>query len=260
VKDALGSVQSVLVLGGGSDIAMATLRELVRGRTTTIALAGRDPASLEPVAKELRDAARDHSGDVPITVEAVAFDANATETHEAFVADVFDRFGDFDLVLIAFGVYGTQEAADRDRQLALEISRANYLGTVSVTLPIVDRLREQGHGTIAVLSSVAGERARKSNYTYGASKAGIDAYFQGLGDALVGSGVSVMIVRPGFVHTKMTHGLDPAPLSTTPEAVAEAIVHGLARGSEIVWVPPQLRWVMSVLRHLPRPIFRRLPL
>jgi decaprenylphospho-beta-D-erythro-pentofuranosid-2-ulose 2-reductase len=260
MKDALGSVQSVLVLGGGSDIALATMRELVQHRATTIVLAARHPEALETTVKELHEAAATGSGGMPVTVEAVAFDALATETHETFVEDVFDRFGDFDLVLVAFGVYGNQETADRDHRLALDMARTNYLGAVSVAPPLADRLRTQGHGTIVLLSSVAGERARKSNYTYGATKAGVDAFFQGLGDSLAGTGVSVMIVRPGFVHTKMTQGLTPAPLSTTPEAVAEAIVDGLARGDEVVWVPRVLRWVMAALRHLPRALFRRLPL
>jgi decaprenylphospho-beta-D-erythro-pentofuranosid-2-ulose 2-reductase len=106
---------------------------------------------------------------------------------------------------------------------------------------------------------VAGERVRKANFIYGSSKAGMDGFYQGLGDSLVGSGVRVMIVRPGFVKTKMTEGMEAAPLSTTPEAVADAIQRGLARGAEIVWVPGALRYVMSILRHVPRPIFRRLP-
>jgi decaprenylphospho-beta-D-erythro-pentofuranosid-2-ulose 2-reductase len=129
-----------------------------------------------------------------------------------------------------------------------------------VAVPVSRRLHDQGHGTIVALSSVAGERARRSNFVYGSSKAGFDAFFQGLGDALVGTGVQVMIVRPGFVHTKMTAGVEAAPLATTPEKVADAIVDGLQRGREIVWVPGVMRWVMSVLRHVPRPIFRRLPL
>ena len=150
---------------------------------------------------------------------------------------MFDRFGDFDLVLLAFGVLGDQEEAEHDGRAAVEIVEVNYLGAVSVAVPLAQRMREQGHGTIVVLSSVAGERARRSNFVYGSSKAGMDAFFQGLGDSLVGTGVQVMIVRPGFVHTKMTEGMDAAPLSTTPEAVADAIVHGLARGRETVWVP-----------------------
>jgi decaprenylphospho-beta-D-erythro-pentofuranosid-2-ulose 2-reductase len=251
MQDSLGSVQSVLVLGGGSDIALATLRLLV-GRVRTIVLAARQPASLEATVKELRSLGA-------TTVETVAFDARDTASHEALVDDVFDRFGDIDVALLAFGVLGDQQQAEREPEAAVDIARVNYLGMVSVAVPLAVRMRAQGHGTIVAMSSVAGERARRTNFVYGSSKAGMDAFFQGLGDSLVGSGVRVMIVRPGFVHTKMTEGLEPVPLSTTPEAVAEAVARGLARGSEVVWVPPALRYAMSVLRHLPRPLFRKLP-
>jgi len=208
---------------------------------------------LAPVADELRAAGA-------TTVETLAFDAHDTASHDAFVADVFDRVGDIDLALLAFGVLGDQEEAEHDGRAAVDIAAVNYVGSVSVSVPIAQRMRAQGHGTIVALSSVSGERARRSNFVYGSSKAGMDAFFQGLGDSLVGSGVRVMIVRPGFVHTKMTEGMDAAPLSTTPEAVADAIVRGLARGQETVWVPMQLRFVMSVLRHVPRPVFRKLPI
>ena len=257
MKDSLGSVQSVLVLGGGSEIALATVRELVARRATTVVLAARQPDALDAELKELRELAGARPN---VTIETVRFDADALDTHDAFVDGVFDRFGDFDVVLIAFGVLGEQSRAERDGAAAVEIARVNYLDPVGVAVPVANRLRAQGHGTIVVLSSVAGERARRSNFVYGSTKAGLDAFFQGLGDALVGTGASVMIVRPGFVHTKMTEGLDPAPLATTPEAVAEAIIRGLERGSEIVWVPPALRWVMTALRHVPRPVFRKLPL
>jgi decaprenylphospho-beta-D-erythro-pentofuranosid-2-ulose 2-reductase len=257
VKDSLGSVQSVLVLGGGSEIALATVRELVARRATTVVLAARRPDSLDAEVKELRDLA---DGRPDFTIEAVPFDADDLDKHDAFIDDAFDRYGDFDLVLLAFGVLGDQSRAERDGAAAVQIARVNYLDPVGVAVPVANRLRAQGHGTIVVLSSVAGERARRSNFVYGSTKAGLDAFFQGLGDALVDTGASVMIVRPGFVHTKMTEGIDPAPLATTPEAVAEAIVRGLERGSEIVWVPPTLRWVMTVLRHVPRPLFRKLPL
>ncbi len=253
MEDALGGVQTVLVLGGGSEIAQATLRRLVANRTRTIVLAARDPQQIAATADELRALGATR-------VETLAFDAAATETHEAFVDEVVDRVGDLDLVLVAFGVLGDQAEAERDAAAAAEVARVNYLGAVSVTVPLAAHLRAQGHGTIAVLSSVAGERARRSNFVYGSSKAGLDAFFQGLGDSLVGTGVRVLIVRPGFVHTKMTAGLDAAPLATTPDAVADAIVRGIERGSEILWVPPALRWVMSVLRHTPRAVFRKLPL
>jgi decaprenylphospho-beta-D-erythro-pentofuranosid-2-ulose 2-reductase len=251
VKDALGAVQSVLVLGGGSDIARATCLALVEHRQARVVLAARKPEGLgESVA------ALEASG--AGLVETVAFDATDFASHTGFVTDVFDRFGDFDVVLVTFGVLGDQARAEADGAAAVEIVETNFTGVVSVTVPLARRLEQQGHGTLVLLSSVAGERARRSNFVYGSSKAGVDAFYQGLGDALTGTGVRVMIVRPGFVVTKMTEGLPPAPLSTTPEAVAAAIVRGLEKGRETVWVPAALRFVMSGLRHLPRSLFRRL--
>jgi decaprenylphospho-beta-D-erythro-pentofuranosid-2-ulose 2-reductase len=253
VKDALGAVQSVLVLGGTSEIGLATARALVRGRARTVILAARDPERCAAAADGLR-------ADGAERVESVRFDARDSGSHAALVDDVFSRFGDIDLAVLAFGVLGDQEQAKRDVGRAVELIETNFTGVASASIPLAERMRAQGHGTIVLLSSVAGERARASNYVYGASKAGADAFAQGLGDSLAGSGVDVMVVRPGFVKTKMTEGLDPVPFSTTPEAVAEAIVRGLARGSHTVWEPAVLRGVMSVLRHVPRPIFRRLPL
>jgi decaprenylphospho-beta-D-erythro-pentofuranosid-2-ulose 2-reductase len=249
LKDALGSVQSVLVLGGGSDIAGALLRLLVARRTTTIGLAARDPATLAGRVLELRRAGG--------RVETLRFDADDTASHAAFVAEAFEQLGELDLVVLAFGVLG---GTDPGSDEAVQITQTNYVGAVSVLLPIADRLRQQGHGTIVVLSSVAGERVRKSNFVYGASKAALDGFAQGLGDSLAGTGVQVLIVRPGFVTTKMTEGMKPAPLSTTPEAVADAVVDGIAKGAQCVWVPSTLRWVMAGLRHVPRPLFRRLPI
>jgi decaprenylphospho-beta-D-erythro-pentofuranosid-2-ulose 2-reductase len=253
VRDGLGAVQSVLVFGGTSDIAESTLRRLVQRRTRRVVLAGRDVDRLGETAEDLR--ARGAT-----LVECVPFDALDTTTHEALVDDIFDRVGDIDLVLVAFGVLGEQADAEQRAAAAIDVARVNYLGAVSVLTPTAERLRSQGHGTLVVLSSVAGERARESNYVYGSTKAGLDAFAQGLSDRLMGTGASVMIVRPGFVHTKMTTGLKPAPLAATPDAVATAILDGLAAGRTIVWVPRTLRPVMSVLRHLPRPVFRRLAL
>ena len=130
---------------------------------------------------------------------------------------------------------------------------------MSVTVPLARRLRAQGHGSLVALSSVAGERVRRANYTYGASKAGMDAYLQGTSDALQGSGVEVIVVRPGFVHTRMTAGLRPAPLAVGPDAVADAVAVALGRGSATIWVPASVRALMWLLRQLPRPLFRRLP-
>jgi decaprenylphospho-beta-D-erythro-pentofuranosid-2-ulose 2-reductase len=253
VNDALGDAQSVLLLGGTSEIGVATARALARRRARTVVLAARDPSRCAGATEEIRTAGAER-------VESVTFDARDTASHPAFVEDVFARFGDVDLALVAFGVLGDQDEAAADSAAAVEVIETNFTGAASVMTPLARKMVDQGHGTIVVLSSVAGERARKSNYVYGASKAGVDAFAQGLGDSLAGTGVHVMVVRPGFVKTKMTEGLDPAPLSTTPEAVADEIVKGLARGSHTVWAPGPLRAVMSALRHVPRPIFRKLPI
>lgn len=250
MRDALGAVQSVLVLGGTSEIAVATVRRLARDRCRKVVLAVRDPASAEPVAEALR-------GEGLAEVHVIAFDAHQTDRHEAVVADAVDRIGDLDLVLVAFGVLGDQATFDADPAAAADAVVVNLAGAVSAGLAAANRLREQGHGTLAVLSSVAGERVRAENLVYGATKAGLDGFAQGLGDALQGTGARVMVVRPGFVHTKMTVGREPAPFATTPDAVADAIAEGLAKGAEVVWAPPILRYVFSVMRHLPRPLWRK---
>ena len=250
MNDSLGSPQSVLLLGGSSEIGLAITRRLVERRARTVILAGRDPESLKPAADELRPTVD--------TVDVVAFDADDTAGHDAFVDDVFNRYGDIDCVILAFGVLGDQEEAERDTGAALAVLRTNFVGAASVALPVSRRLKDQGHGTLLVLSSVAGERARRANFVYGSSKAGLDAFCQGLGDSLVGTGAKVVVVRPGFVHTKMTAGRPPAPFATTPDAVADAVVRGLEKGAETIWAPPALRFVFAGLRHLPRPLWRRM--
>jgi decaprenylphospho-beta-D-erythro-pentofuranosid-2-ulose 2-reductase len=251
MRDALGGVQTLLVLGGGSEIGLASASALARERTRRIILAARDPQRLRGAADELRAAGA-------AEVELVEFDATAYASHEGFVERVFEGDGDIDAVLLAFGVLGDQARLERDPAAARRLLETNLVGAVSVTLPIAERLRRQGHGTLVVLSSVAGERPRRANFVYGASKAGLDAFAQGLADSLAGSGVDVVVVRPGFVHTKMTAGLEAAPFATTPDAVAAAIVDSLRSSPHTVWVPARLRLVMAVLRHLPRPLFRRL--
>jgi decaprenylphospho-beta-D-erythro-pentofuranosid-2-ulose 2-reductase len=251
MKDAFGSVQSVLVLGGTSEIALATLRRLAQSRARTVVLAGRDVARLSSAAEEVRRAGATR-------VEAVQFDATDVASHGEFVEQMWTRHGEFDLVLLAFGVLGDQEHDERDAAAALQVVDVNFRGAVSVGIPVAQRMRAQGHGSIVVLSSVAGERARRANFVYGASKAGLDAFFQGLADSLVGSGVQVLVVRPGFVHTRMTAGRPPAPFATTPDRVADDIVRGISRGAVTVWSPGLLRPVMSAVRHLPRPVFRKM--
>lgn len=251
MNDAHGLPQTVLVFGGTSDIARALLRRLVARRTHTVVLAGRRPDALGAVATEMKEAGAD-------TVDVVTFEATDTGAHAALVDEVFARHGDVDLVVVAFGILGDQAEAERDPAAAVRIAQVNYVAAVSVGTAVAARLREQGHGNLVALSSVAAERPRRANFVYGSSKAGLDAFYVGLGDALHGSGARVVVVRPGFVRTKMTAGLPALPFATTPDAVADAIVRALGSGAEIVWVPPVVRWVMVGLRHLPRPLFRRL--
>jgi decaprenylphospho-beta-D-erythro-pentofuranosid-2-ulose 2-reductase len=167
--------------------------------------------------------------------------------------------GDVDVVVLAFGLLGDQVRDESGGVGAVRLARTNYVGTVSAGLAASRLLRSQGHGTLVVLSSVAGVRVRRANFIYGSSKAGVDGFAQGLADALAGTGVNVLIVRPGFVHTKMTAGRPAAPFATTADVVAEAAARGLAAGRQVVWVPPHLRLVFRVLQHLPRPLWRRLP-
>jgi decaprenylphospho-beta-D-erythro-pentofuranosid-2-ulose 2-reductase len=251
VKDAFGIPQSLLVLGGTSEIALATARRLIARRTRTVWLAGRPTPALEAAASELRALGAD--------VHSVDFDALDTDSHEVVLGKVFAE-GDIDMALFAFGILGDQAHDEREPTGAVRVAQTNYTGAVSAGLVTASALQDQGHGSLVVLSSVAGERARRSDFIYGSSKAGLDAFAQGLGDALHGTGVHVMVVRPGFVRTKMTAGLPETPLATTPEAVAAAVELGLRRRSETVWVPGTLRVVMSALRHVPRTVFRRLPL
>jgi decaprenylphospho-beta-D-erythro-pentofuranosid-2-ulose 2-reductase len=250
MRDALGAVQSVLVLGGGSEIALTTVRKLVGDRCRTVVLAARRPDELAGTVAELRAAGA-------TDVDTVAFDALDPASHEKIIDGIFEAHGDIDVVLLAFGVLGDQKEFDADPASAAEAIAANFGGAVSAGLAVAHNLRKQGHGTLVVLSSVAGERVRKDNFVYGSSKAGLDGFAQGLGDSLVGSGARVMVVRPGFVHTKMTEGMDAAPFSTTPDVVADAIVEGLHKRREVVWAPSQLRYVFSALRHLPRPVWRK---
>ena len=252
MTDALDRPTSILVLGGTSDIALATVRALRSPALRRVVLAARPSEGRDAAVSSL---ARD--GVAGVT--AVDFDAAATDSHDELLATAFAD-GDVDVVLVAFGVLGVQQEFEDDPDLAVEAAQVNYVGAVSVCLRAARLLTAQGHGTLVVLSSVAGERARRSNFVYGSTKAGLDALASGLADALHGSGAHVLVVRPGFVRTGMTSHLEPAPLSVTAEQVAQAVVAGLRRGSTVVYVPAAMRVVMSGLRHLPRAVFRRLPI
>jgi decaprenylphospho-beta-D-erythro-pentofuranosid-2-ulose 2-reductase len=242
-----------LLVGGTSEIGLAILRRMAADGAVRPYLLGRDRERLATALRGLQQA-----GCSDGALDLV--DADDLSTHADALGRAFEEMGGFDVVLLAVGVLGAQQGLDADREQATEVMRVNFLGSGSLLLESLRRLRERGSGTLVVLSSVAGERPRASNAIYGAAKAGLDALAQGLADATAGSGVRVLVVRPGFVTTRMTAGLPPAPFATTAEAVAEATVRALGGRAHTVWVPGRLRLIFALLRHLPRPVYRRLPL
>lgn len=253
MKDALGAVQSVLVLGGTSEIGLAIAARLAGPRSATVVLAGRDPDALAKASSGLVEAGAGR-------VETLRFDASEPASHDDVMEEAARLAGaDLDVVVVAFGVLGEQQRDQEGGDGAVRLATTNYVGAVSAGLAAARCLQRQGHGTIVALSSVAGERVRKANFIYGSSKAGMDGFFQGLSDSLVGTGVRVLIVRPGFVRTRMTAGMEEAPMATTAEAVAGATVQALQSGRSVVYVPGTLRLAFAVFRHLPGPVWRRMP-
>jgi decaprenylphospho-beta-D-erythro-pentofuranosid-2-ulose 2-reductase len=252
VIDAVGNPQSLFILGGTSDIALATAEKYAEQRPLRIILAARpeENEQLEAAAERLRKTGSE--------VTTLNFEAREPETHAEVVEKAFAG-GDVDVTLVAFGMQADNEKGWTDANLARLNADVNYTAPVSLGVHLADKLRKQGHGSLVVMSSPAGERARRTNFVYGSAKAGLDVFYSGLTYALSDSGVKVTVVRPNFVKTKLTAGMKPAPMAQTPEQVGAAIVNAVRKGRESIWVPDQMRLVMTVLRHLPRVIFRRLP-
>ena len=210
-------------------------------------LAGRDQAALEAAGKTL-----------PYVIRTYRYDATETASHDELIRDVFAG-GPVDTVISAAGVLIPQPVLDRDPQQAAALIDTNFTSHVTTLLASAARMRAQGHGTIVVLSSVAAIRPRKANMVYGAAKAGLDAFARGLADSLHGSGVRVLLVRPGFVTGRMTAGMDPAPTGHHTGAVGAAVAAALAAGSsKTVWVPRALAGMATGLRLIPRPMWRRI--
>jgi decaprenylphospho-beta-D-erythro-pentofuranosid-2-ulose 2-reductase len=248
--NAVGEPQSLLLLGGTSDIALAIARRYARSGLRVV-LAARPSERRTVAAVELID--------LGCEVTEVDLDARDNESHATTIEQAFAG-GDVDIAVIAFGLLGDPERAWQDPDLALELAEVNYAAPVHLGVLLGQRMQAQAHGWIVALSSVAGERVRRSNFVYGSTKAGFDGFFLGLGEALREYGVHVLVVRPGFVKSKMTSGLDEVPLSVTPDQLADAVVDAINGKRQLVWVPGTLRVVMSGLRHVPRPLFRKLPI
>ncbi len=240
----------ILLLGGTSEIGLAILAALRPGSGDEVILAGRDAQRLEAAGKALNR-----------QVTVAQYDATQAGTHQAF-ADEICAGGVPDLVIAATGVLTPQPRLEQDVLLAATMIETNFTGHVTVLLAFGEAMRSRGSGTIVVLSSVAAVRPRKFNSVYGATKAGLDAFARGYADSLRDAGVRVLLVRPGFVAGRMTEGMKPAPLATTPERVGAAVAAALrtngAGGKNVIWVPAPLAGLAAVMKLIPRPVWRKM--
>ena len=225
MRDATGDIQSALFLGANSDIAAAVIDDLAGRRLRRVVLAARATAAADDRAERWRTAG--------VETQVVPYDATDPVAHDRVLAEA----GDIDAVFVAFGDLGDVFSLDAPAADIAMLAEVNFSAAVTASARAADHLQAQGHGSLVIFSSVAGVRVRPENAVYGAAKAGLDAFGSALAVMLHGSGVHVMVVRPGFVHTKMTEDRDEAPFATTPEAVAADIGDGLRRGRRVVWSP-----------------------
>jgi short-subunit dehydrogenase len=240
----------VVIFGGRSEIGTELATRLAP--RATVLLAARRPDTLDEQVAVLTAA-----GAAAIHVRE--FDADDLDSHGPLVDSIVAEHGPIGTAVLAFGILGDQARAEKDPAHAAAIVHTDFVAQVSLLTVLANAMREAGSGSIVAFSSVAGVRVRRANYVYGSAKAGLDGFCSGLADALHGSGVQLLVVRPGFVIGRMTEGMTPAPFSSTPAQVASATVRGLAKGRRTVWVPPILRPVFFGMRLLPQAIWRRMP-
>ena len=249
-----GSLESVVILGAGSTLARAMAMRFA-ARDFALVLAEPDTAELEVIAQDLRVR-------YGRPCHVVRFDALDYASHPGFVAECAAALGaPPDGVVVCFGVTPVQEDAQKDFAVAKNCLDTNYTGAMSVLECFAGVFEERGSGFLAAVSSVAGDRGRKSNYLYGAAKAALSVQLCGLQNRLHKRGVSVTTIKPGFLDTKMTWGLDlPAQLLTDPEHAADAAVRAILKRRGVVYVPEYWRLIMLIIRHIPGVIFKRLSL
>ncbi|MBF6328570.1 decaprenylphospho-beta-D-erythro-pentofuranosid-2-ulose 2-reductase [Nocardia transvalensis] len=251
--NAVGNPQAILLLGGTSEIGLAICAEYLKKGPARIVLAAlpNDPLRADAVAKmEAAGASK---------VEVIDFDALDAESHPKVIEAAWAD-GDIDVAIVAFALDGDPEELWQNQQKAVRVAEINYTASVSVGVLLGEKMKAQGFGRIIVMSSVAGERVRRSNFVYGSTKAGLDGFYLGLGEALRPYGPRVTVIRPGMVRTRFSAHVDEAPLTVDKEDVAALAVTASDKGKEIAWAPGTFRWVMMILRHIPRPLFRRLPI
>ncbi|KWX66407.1 decaprenylphospho-beta-D-erythro-pentofuranosid-2-ulose 2-reductase [Mycobacterium sp. NAZ190054] len=259
VFDATGNPQAILLLGGTSEIALAIGERYLRNARARIVLADLPGHPRKDAAIEQMRAAGAKS------VDWIDFDALDTEKHPEVIEAAW-RDGDIDVAVVAFGLLGDAEELWQNQRKAVQIAGINYTAAVSVGVLLGQKMRAQGSGRIIAMSSAAGERVRRSNFVYGSTKAGLDGFYLGLGEALSEFGVHVLVIRPGQVRTTTTiehwkaTGAKEAPFTVDKEDVAELAVTASNKGKDLIWAPGAFRYVMMVLRHIPRRIFRKLPI
>lgn len=246
-------MKRILVIGATSAIASACAREWVAGGATFF-LVGRDAGKLSQVTDDLRT----RGG---IVAGTWTMDANDHAAHPAMLAACGEALGAIDIALIAHGTLPDQAACERDAARALAEFSTNGTSTIALLTGLANVFEAQGAGTIAVITSVAGERGRASNYVYGSAKAAVSTFCEGLRVRLWRAGVHLVDIRPGFVATPMTAGLPlPAALVSSPDAVARRIVAGIGRKADVLYAPFYWRWIMLAIRWLPGFAFRRMKL
>jgi len=251
MENEFGQPQRVVVLAGSSDIARALTMKLCAGGARAVVLAGRNRRLLMEARTEALAYGANH-------VDTVIFDARDPANAERTVTECFEKAGGaVDLVVVAVGMLGDQEQFQDDPDRAAETATVNFTWPVAALARVRALLVAHGSGRIVVISSVAAVRVRRAKYLYGGAKAGLDRLCLGLADSLEGTGVSMHVVRPGHVRSRMTTGVKEPPFATGVNDVADDVMKGLVGRQPIIWSPPILRYVFFVLRHLPAPLWRR---
>src|ERR1700751_3390297 len=236
---------TVLILGGRSEIGIELARRLAAGATVILAARRAD---------ELADQVAALFAAGATAVYTKEFDADTLDSHGPLVASVIADHGPIDTAVLAFGILGDQARAEADAAHAVAVVHTDYVAQVSMLTHLANAMRTAGHGSLVVFSSVAGVRVRRANYVYGSAKAGLDGFCSGLTDALHGSGVRLLVIRPGFVIGRMTEGMAPAPFSRPAPQVADATVRALSGTRHSVWFPWQVGALAFVMRLLPQPV------
>ncbi len=242
---------NVLILGATSGIARAVAAELARGKHDLV-LAGRDLPELQAMATDL---SLRHG----VKARTLQMDFLDFGSHERGLRPVLTADG-ISGAVVCFGYLGDQKLAQTDFAEARRILDTNFTACVSVCNLLAHHFEQRRTGFLCVLSSVAGDRGRQSNYTYGAAKGALSLYLQGLRNRLFPAGVRVITVKPGFVNTKMTYGKEGMFLVAEPEAVARGIVKAIERGADVVYLPFFWRWIMLIIRSIPERVFKRMKL